>query len=216
MVSRTSQPADTFYVDESGNSGDLARSDASMDFGRQEIFTLACVGARGQHSFSAEIERLRRDYRIQSAELKSSAVRGKPALVRELATFLGDQRLPLMIEVVDKRFMIAVNIVNTLIMPPVGACDVTPEAQRFRNILAEYIHAHAPAALFRAYVAACDAPSVASAVIGANAPSRRCPRSAKRSRKSDQRNLRLTLGRGEDAWARPQVKCATHLSRDSL
>jgi hypothetical protein len=33
-----------FYLDESGNTGDLARINANLDFGGQTVFSLAAVG----------------------------------------------------------------------------------------------------------------------------------------------------------------------------
>lgn len=159
-------PAATFYLDESGNSGDLARPRAAMDFGGQAIFTLASIGVRDAPTLAAELERLRQRYRIQAPELKSSAVRNRPELVDELISFLREHELPVFVEVVDKRFMIAANMINYLVMPAVGACDVTLEAQWFRNVLAEHLHLKAPASLVGIYVAACDAPSVDS-VTGA-------------------------------------------------
>lgn len=157
-----SAPAATFYLDESGNSGDLARPGAAMDFGGQAIFTLASIGVRDARALEAELARLRHDYRVQAPELKSSMVRTRPELVGELVSFLRAHDLPVLIEVVDKRFMIAVNMINYLVMPAVGACDTTLEAQWFRNVLAEYLHLEAPAGLVGTYVAACDAPSAGS------------------------------------------------------
>jgi hypothetical protein len=159
-------PAATFYLDESGNSGDLARPGAAMDFGGQAIFTLASIGVRDARALEAELERLRRHYRVQAPELKSSLLRNRPELAGELISFLREYELPVLIEVVDKRFMIAANMINYLVMPAVGACDVSLEAQWFRNVLAEYIHLNAPASLVGIYVAACDAPSARS-VTGA-------------------------------------------------
>jgi hypothetical protein len=74
--------------------------------------------------------------------------------------------LPLLVEVVDKRFMIAANIVSTLVVPPVGPCDLTLEAQWLSNVVAEYIHGRAPSVVFESFVSACDStagPSVTAA-----------------------------------------------------
>lgn len=151
-----------YFLDESGNSGDLARPGARFDFGQQEVFTLSCLGVADVAALGEELNRLKRIHRVQAAELKSTAVRDKPRLIADLAEYLERMQLPLMIEVVDKRFMIAANMVNTLVMPPVGSVDWTPKAQWVRNIMAEYIHARAPSMVFEAFVAACDAPSSAS------------------------------------------------------
>jgi hypothetical protein len=148
-----------YFLDESGNTGDLARPGERFDFGRQEVFTLACLGVQDAPALDAELIKLKQKHRVQAAELKSSSVRDKPALVTDLAAHIALHDLPVMIEVVDKRFMIAANIVNTLVVPPVGPPDLTPEAQWLSNAMAEFIHAHAPSSAFEAFVAACDTPS---------------------------------------------------------
>src|SRR5688500_11759223 len=98
--------ASTFYLDESGNSGDLARPGTAMDFSGQQIFALAAIGVRDAEALDDELDRLRQDYRVQGPELKSTAVKGKPGLVVELAAFLRRHEMPVLIETVDKRFMI--------------------------------------------------------------------------------------------------------------
>lgn len=151
-----------YFLDESGNTGDLARPGAHFDFGQQEVFALSCVGVANVSALGDELNRLKSVHRVQAPELKSSAVRDKPKLLADLADYIERMRMPLMIEVVDKRFMIAANMANTIVMPPVGDVDQTPKAQWIRNVMAEYIHARAPTAVFEAFVAACDAPSGAS------------------------------------------------------
>jgi hypothetical protein len=149
-----------YYLDESGSTGDLARPGARFDFGQQQVFTLACLGIDDEKALGLEIERLKTCHRIQASELKSASVIRKPELVVDLLEYLERRRLPLLIEVVDKRFMIAANMVNTVILPYVGACDLSSESRFIRNIMAEYIHYYAMPALFEAYVKACDAYSI--------------------------------------------------------
>lgn len=138
------------------------RSGTRFDFGQQEVFALSCLGVADIPNLGEELNRLKRVHRVQAPELKSTFVRDKPKFVSDLASYIEGAGLPLMIEVVDKRFMIAANMVNTTVMPPVSDVDVTPEARWLRNIMAEYIHARAPSSVFEAYVAACDLPSAAS------------------------------------------------------
>jgi hypothetical protein len=151
-----------YFLDESGNSGDLARPGRRFDFGQQEIFTLACLGVANAAALDEELARIKLKHRVQAAELKSSSVRDKPDLVIDLVEYVKRMNLPLLVEVVDKRFMIAASIVNNLVVPSVGPCDLTPEAQWLSNVMAEYIHARAPSAVFEAFVYACDAPSAQS------------------------------------------------------
>lgn len=151
-----------YYLDESGSTGDLARFGVRFDFGQQQVFTLACLGVDDEDALGLEIERLKTCHRIQARELKSASAIKKPELVVDLLEYLRRNRLPLIIEVVDKRFMIAANMVNTVILPYVGACDLGPESRFIRNIMAEYIHYYATPSLFEAYVKACDAYSMTS------------------------------------------------------
>ncbi|PAQ06726.1 DUF3800 domain-containing protein [Mesorhizobium temperatum] len=151
-----------YYLDESGSSGDLARAGNRFDFGRQEIFTLACLGVDQADDLGSEIDRLKAIHFVQADELKSSSVRDRPRFVGDLVQYVARRQLPLMIEVVDKRFMIAAKIINTLVLPPLGPDDRSPEALWLRNVLAEYLHTRAPAAVFEAYVSACDGPSTTS------------------------------------------------------
>ena len=152
----------SFYIDESGNTGGLARPGARFDFGGQQIFVLACLGVDDERALAAELARLKQNYRIRSPELKSSSIEGKSQLITELAAFIRKHHLPMMIELVDKHFMFAANIINTLILPPVGDVDFTPQSQWLRNLMAEYLHDNSPLTAFEAYAAACDAPSAES------------------------------------------------------
>jgi hypothetical protein len=151
-----------YYLDESGSSGDLARPGPQFDFGEQEIFALACIGVDDSSALVAELSRLKAAYGIQAPELKSASVRNKPGFVAELAAYVKQAGLPLLIEVVDKRFMIAATMVNTLVLPSLDEIDLTAQGRFVRNALAEQLHAHAPASVFTAYVEACDCPSRAA------------------------------------------------------
>jgi hypothetical protein len=149
----------TYFIDESGHTGDAARTGAKFDFGPQPMFSLACVGVDDLASLEGEFARLKTLYGVQSAELKSSSIRNKHGFVRDLVTYLKRQRCPIFIEVVDKKFFICAYIVSTVLMPPVGEVDLTPEAHFLRNIFADYLHAHIPDRVLRSIIGACDHPS---------------------------------------------------------
>jgi len=150
----------TYYLDESGSTGDLVRAGA-LGF-EQPVFVLACVGLDDLADLESEIRRLRSLHRVQSAELKSTVVRDKPAFVGDLLDYLHRQHAPVLIEVVDKKFLFCVNLVNQLILPPVGAVDLKPESMFIRNVFADYLHAHLPQPAMQAYAVACDACSAES------------------------------------------------------
>lgn len=148
-----------YYLDESGSSGDLARPGATFDFNRQEVFTLACLGVHDLPSLGGEIDRIASRNRVEKRHFKSSDIWHKPTVTGELVDYIAGAGLPLMVEVVDKRFMLAANIANTLVLPPVGECDTTSEAIEVRNAFANYIRSEAPLSVFSAFVAACQIPS---------------------------------------------------------
>jgi hypothetical protein len=139
----TSMPKVTthYYLDESGSSGDLARPGAAFDFGQQEVFTLACLGVDDPASLGAEIDRFASRNRVNKPDFKSSEVWTKPAVTGELVHCITAAELPSMMEVMDKRFMVSLNMVNTLIRPPLGECDTERDALFVRNAFADHIHA---------------------------------------------------------------------------
>jgi hypothetical protein len=146
----------TYYLDESGSSGDLVKAGDSFDFAQQPVFALACIGVYDMPELENEIKRLKAQHRVQSAELKSTAVKNKPAFVTEMATYLRLKRLPVFIEIVDKRFFFCMNMVSHLILPAGGPIDHEPETMWIRNVFAEYLHAELPKSVMQAYVDACD------------------------------------------------------------
>ncbi|GAA0571346.1 DUF3800 domain-containing protein [Caenispirillum bisanense] len=149
----------SYFLDESGSSGDLARPGAAFDFNGQEIFTLACLGVEDTAGLEEELVRLAAEHRVRKQSFKSSTAWDKPELALGLINYVRDSGLSLMLEVVDKRFMISTNLINTTAFPVVGDCDCTPDALAIRNVLAAYVHANAPSAVFGSFLAACADPS---------------------------------------------------------
>lgn len=154
-----SVPVDRYFLDESGHGGDLA-SAKKLDFAGQPFFALACVGAADAAPLAAELDRLRVSYACGEGELKSAKLGKKLAPIsRELITFLVRQRWPLFVELVDKRFFIAVHVVNHLLCGPHGHDSVDMVC---RNMMAELLSDGDSDAVLLAYVKACDALSVTS------------------------------------------------------
>lgn len=170
MIRRLPEPpfwparsARNFYVDESGNSGDLVKAGKAFDFGQQPVFALVAVGIDDVDSLTVELHRLRAHHRIKTLEIKSTALKSKPGFVFDLVAYLNQQRCPIFVEVVDKRFFICATMVNHFVIPPVaGDFDRRPDVMRMKNEVAEYLHALMPAAVMQSYVQACVEPSIAS------------------------------------------------------
>lgn len=152
-----------FYVDESGNSGDLVKAGDAFDFGRQPVFVLAGIGIDDSESLAKELELLRTRHRIKSRELKSSALKNKPRFVTDLVAHLRRHGCPLFVEVVEKRFFICTTMVNHFVIPPVAdEFDRRTDVIRMKNVVAEYLHALMPLPVMRTYINACTEPSVLS------------------------------------------------------
>lgn len=99
---------DRYFLDESGHGGDLASAKA-LDFAGQPFFALACVGVGDAALLAAELDRLRVHYTCGEGELKSTKLGKKlTPIAGELVTFLDQYRWPLFVELVDKRFFVAV------------------------------------------------------------------------------------------------------------
>lgn len=170
MIHRLPEPsfwpartARNFYVDESGNSGDLVKTGKAFDFGQQPVFTLVGAGIDDVDSLAVELDRLRAHHRIHTREIKSTALKNKPGFIFDLVAYLSEQRCPIFAEVVEKRFFICTTMVNHFVIPPVaGEFDRRTDVMGMKNEVAEYLHALMPAAVMHAYVKACLEPSTAS------------------------------------------------------
>lgn len=145
----------TFYLDESGNTGGLTSQDG-LRFGGQPLFVLACLGVDNLTPLANEVARLRQAHRLQAAELKFAAVRRKPGFVVELLSFMRAADLPVVIEAVDKRFVICTNVIECLIMPPYSPIDFGPEARAIKNVFADYLAHFIPDVVLLAFIQACE------------------------------------------------------------
>lgn len=145
----------TFYLDESGNTSGLTSQDG-LNFGGQSLFVLACLGGDDLTPLANEVARLRQAHRIQAAELKFAAVRRKPGFVVELLSFMRAADLPVMIEAVDKRFVVCTYVIECLIMPPYSPNDFGPEARAIKNVFADYLAHFIPDAVLLAFIQACE------------------------------------------------------------
>lgn len=145
----------TYFIDESGHSGDLASARA-LDFANQPVFALACIGVADARGLTEEMERLRAIHRCGPGELKSDMARLAPFVI-DLAAYLEASDCPIFIELVDKRFFIAIHIVNHLLCGSLGI-DRVPMA--VRNAVAEFLTDGPSDAILLDYMTACRSPSI--------------------------------------------------------
>ncbi|QIG06220.1 DUF3800 domain-containing protein [Proteus sp. ZN5] len=112
-----------FYIDESGNTGDLVVTEKDDNFSSQEYFTLACIGLNDSSLSDLEdfIKELKLKYKIQTPELKFSKMKGifgkKIGFILELLKYI-EESCSILIEIVDKKYFLSTTIVNCLINPP--------------------------------------------------------------------------------------------------
>lgn len=147
-----SHTVSTYFLDESGHSGDLATSDG-LDFAGQPYFSLACVGVGNPEILASELDQVRRSYRCGDDELKSNKLNKKLApIARHLIDFLSEQRWPIFVELVDKKFFVAAHVVNHLLCGPYDSSEVDLET---RNAIAEFFVDEGADHIIGGYLAAC-------------------------------------------------------------
>lgn len=145
-----------FYLDESGNTGDLCKVGAHPSFGGQRMFTLACVGIDDIDALAREVERLKSLHRLQGNELKSTRTKAKPKFVSDLARFMHTRDWPVFIELVDKHYLIMANIVERLITLHLSGIEPSRGALFVKSTMADYVALHAPDDLGPLYAKACQ------------------------------------------------------------
>ncbi len=149
-----------FYIDESGNTGDLARTSAALDFGGQAVFSLAAVGISNESSLVAELAALRQKHKIQANELKLSKIlRRKPDFALDAINLLVKSDFPFFIEIVDKKYQLAVSITNGFIWPPYFNTPESQDTVWMKNIFADYIYYRVPSDVVYEFVQCMNNPS---------------------------------------------------------
>lgn len=150
----------TFYLDESGNTGDLSRTGYDLDFGGQPVFSLAAVGLLSEAELTIHLEALRAKHKVQSSELKLSKIlKRKPEFALDAMKLIADQRLPFFVEVVDKKYQLAVSITNGFVCPPYFDAEESQKSVWLKNIFADYIWHRAPNEVLFGFVQCMDNPS---------------------------------------------------------
>lgn len=104
----------SFYLDESGNSGDaLFQEGNNAPILDQPSFALAGIGCTQNDDLACIVRNLKKKYNVQAKDLKASHVFSrKPKFIQELLETITTQKFPLFIELMDKRYFVATNIVT--------------------------------------------------------------------------------------------------------
>lgn len=112
-----------FYIDESGNTGDLVHKKSNnfnLNFNNQPFFALAAVGLLDRHIIELHeiISKLKKEYKIQSPELKAENIFDKKSqLILKLVNYLLNNEINYFIELTDKKYFICNNIVHHQVFP---------------------------------------------------------------------------------------------------
>ena len=158
-----------YYIDESGNSGDLAKVSKGLNFGDQPLFALACVGIESEalrEDASAFLTALRAKHCF-SGELKSQDIYYKyPEAYLDLVQYLTRNDLPIFVELVDKRYCIATSIFSHQIFPYYSweqshrlSVIESERQQAVHDLLTDYLARHLSNDCYLAFLAACRRPS---------------------------------------------------------
>lgn len=148
-----------YFIDESGQTGDVARLSALSGFSDQPVFSLAAVGVADELSLEKEINRFREKHRIRFDELKSSARRERPDFTYEVVKLVCTERYPFFLEVMDKKYYLAAHMTSRQLLPPLRGLAADPRTHFFQNLVADYLFDRLPDAVFAKFVEACLSPS---------------------------------------------------------
>ena len=148
-----------YFIDESGHGGDLVRGALDSGFAGQPVFVLACIGVENESSLEQEVLQIRRSFNINEGELKSSVLKKRPQMALAIFEALSRHDAEVMVEVVNKRFFVCMNMVSFLLLPFSGSAESNPLLPFFQNEFAEYLYYHMPDSELVRFMDACDQPS---------------------------------------------------------
>jgi len=150
----------TYFIDESGNTGDLILGGDTLSYGGQPYFGLGCLGVKDIKQFETDIGALKSKHRIQANDLKSTKIyKNKPAFILGLVKLIANQRLPFFIELVEKKFFAATNLVYYLVWPPYFSGPENKKLDFIRTVFAQILTKEAPNEVFSLYFKACQSQS---------------------------------------------------------
>lgn len=145
-----------YYIDESGNTGDLSTVKIDAYFAEQRMFALAAFGGTLDDTFTEQFRALKLAHHIQGSEVKSKQAYDRPRFILDLLDLLETRGCPIFIEIVDKHYFVVMNIIERMVIPYVGACDTRPDALWLKSVMADHMALYAPPDLTQAFAACCQ------------------------------------------------------------
>ncbi|WP_170860644.1 DUF3800 domain-containing protein [Pseudomonas marincola] len=150
----------TYFIDESGNTGDLILGGEALSYGGQPYFGLGCLGIKDLAQFERDINSLKLKHRIQANDLKSTKIyKNKPSFILDLVKLITDRKIPFFIELVEKKFFAATNLVFYLVWPPYFSGPESKGLDFIRTVFAQMLTKEAPNEVFTKYFKACQSQS---------------------------------------------------------
>ncbi len=150
------QTPSEYYIDESGNTGDLTTVKIASYFTEQRMFALTAFGCTLDQDFNDKFGVLKASHRFQAPEIKSKQAYDRPRFISELLDLMETRRCPIFIEIVDKHFFVVMNIIERMVVPYVGECDTQPNALWMKGVMANYMALHAAPELAHAFAECCQ------------------------------------------------------------
>lgn len=148
-----------YFLDESGNTGDLVNERNALNFGGQPIFALASLGIDSEEKRKAlenVVSNLFKKFGLDEVEIKSKDLYFKhPEFILDLISYLVEERFPIFVEVVDKRYCIAFSILTHQIAPAYSFRSDDELTAQVLNIWADYLASNLPDICFEKFLVAC-------------------------------------------------------------
>lgn len=151
-----------YFIDESGQTGDVARLNTLSGFNDQPIFCLAAVRVADEPSLEQKINLLREKHGVRLDELKSSARRERPEFTYGVVKLICTEGYPFFLEVMDKKFYLAAHMTSCQLLPPIRGLAADPRTHFFQNLVADYLFERVPDTIFAKFIEACLTPSYAT------------------------------------------------------
>lgn len=148
-----------YFIDESGQTGDVAKLNTLSGFNDQPIFSLAAVGVANEPFLEQEINRLKKKHGIRLDELKSSARRERPEFTYGVVKLVCTEGYPFFLEVMDKKYYLSAHMTSRQLLPPIPDLAADPRTHFFQNLVADYLFERVPEMIFAKFIEACLSPS---------------------------------------------------------
>lgn len=149
----------SFFIDESGHSGDAVNTGIAFDFVDQPYFVLAALGIKDETNLAQQVNILRLAHQIPAGELKSKSLQSRPLFISDLLSLVYDQKLPFFIEVVDKKYFVCIHLVNSQLLSAVLGYEDDSKMYFIKNHLVDFLYDEITDHVLDRFIDACMKPS---------------------------------------------------------